>query len=611
MAGKKGFIKVFYLGQDLGYYKNLQIKFQGIYHKLKFEFETIKNPKEIDPEKAFQEILNGGIDILFLDFSKNIEKCLKLARLLRRDTITKKISSTGLFDYLQTRDDHSRSLMAGMRINHVKSVENSDVVYDAMYFFDPTEVIELPLAMAKFQMEQKVIIDLRISYATKTFFHIESNLNFRTGEKINLIKNPLIKWLKTTSFEIGKISDEDLYYNYANGIDLNYLYANNPADQPAPEVKPPTTPTPEGEVEVASGPDPKKLADAIKEYENTLKQCQEDVAEWIETKSTKVSPKFTKVLIIDKKADFINSLKKPLDSYPYTINFHSKLEKDYVYIKRTKPNIIAFVFENPPKGDPAMAKGKGEKNIYSEVDPFDTNGAETLQAMTTAVKSIPQYEPIIVVFSAQHKSETLQTNLGYKKVISYTDGPSFDIIEKFSMIYNDSTSQKKKAELTQLLQMKKKEDPKKWNGKKIEDLEEKKVYFAGEDLGKIAHMEKKVNFIGLQENKVYFKTKEKYPIYTVIKSLFPVEMLITIVPLKPTDEYSKTADCYCGLVNGVNENGKKEIRQFINNILGTEKRQAEEAAKAEFKQKNSQTLQAKIDEEAKASAEENADKKPE
>ena len=164
-------IKIFFVGSDLGFWHSIKERYQTHYPGQKFTFSEYKEIENFSSQALYLKLTKMKLDILYIDYSFEEEKCIALAKLISKGNETKLVSTVGLHNYLATPEEISRSLLAGIRLNHIKSGEISDLVYHPflMRYPDKAKKPEMAEAKLKYEYESNIIQDLRVAYALMNF----------------------------------------------------------------------------------------------------------------------------------------------------------------------------------------------------------------------------------------------------------------------------------------------------------------------------------------------------------------------------------------------------------------------------------------------------------
>ncbi len=561
MANDK--ISATYIGTDYGYWDSLKRRFESTYSSEQFDFSIHSDLKLFHPDQMFAHICKSEIDMVFIDFSFNENKCLRLAKLLRKNQFTRRISTTALFEYLAPKEMISRSLMAGIRINQIKSVEISNVIHDAFVFYSPEEAIEPETALAKIDEDAYLLQEVRIAYATKEYFRVETNNKFNEGQLVELDCHPLRSIMKSHMFRVSDIEDRNLYYDSRYGLRLNYIYT----DHNLPEnERPPLAKNEEG-------PTPKEIKELVEEIQHNIKK-------WVDLRLGRTVPKWTKVLLIDQELKMLSSKKDDWESYPFSIDIQTSLRTKKIPIEKRLPNIIGYAL-NEESEDKTSVVADNPK-----FHPF--NDLKVLALIIEKVKSEKDYDPIVVIFETTLTSEELQNRFKYPKLISYQDEINMNMISHFAKIHKRNLGKLKKIS-------------------KAEDKE--RVYFQSTDEDTVATLRRYVKLQAISETHIYLTSDSPIRQYTVFEIDFISKMLITIVPMSSSDEFKSVKNCYRALITCTGEEEKAKLRRYVYEIYLKEKVEQEQLELAEFKKLNETVKAQRIaDEQSRIKAEEQKQK---
>ncbi|MBT4936474.1 hypothetical protein HON22_01005 [Candidatus Peregrinibacteria bacterium] len=547
-------ISIFFLGSDMSFWHSLKERFESHYPGQIFTFNQIADNHNFHPQSQYIELTKLKLDILFIDYCFDAEKCLTVAKLISKGNTSKLISTVGLHDYLASDEDISRSLLAGIRLNHIKSGEITDLIYHPILMRDPAKVRKPEMAEAKLkrELEANIIQDSRVAYATAEYYRVETSTPMAENTVLTLEHHPLEEKMSTNKVEVTDIQTGNLYYNSRFSLKLNYgfIESNMPGF-----IEP--DPTDDEVLEGQETISPAALETRKEFRKKELKTIKKDIDAWVIDNTDRVTPKKIKVLIVDKELEILKNTEKCLDDYPFSINVQTNLMEEHFQINRHSPHIIAFAYEH----------------IDEEVDdisdaPLKTNGKESFSRMLNIIKSKEGYEPIVVMFNAKNTSEDLQEIYGYPKTIGHAGSIDMELIVQFEKLAEKNLTKNE--------------------GK--DKNTETKVFFKNSDKGSIVRFKREVLIKALDESQIYFTTQDTIPLYTVFSLHVPFKAHLTVIPHEENSSYSKEKNMYRALINCIGEQEKQKVRQFINQILGIEKTEKEEAEKREFDKKNQEAI---------------------
>ncbi len=530
-------INVCYVGDDKGYWSKIKKAFREIFSHQRFEFINLDLHRGFDPNETFYNLVKLDIDIIFIDFSIGIESCLKLCKHIRRDSVTKRLSTTALHTLNEFKSTIPLALMIGTRLNHIKSTETHDVAFDAMSLHDVENIHTPEFATADAEMEAHITQDLRISWIDQIRFHIETNSPLVNGERIHLEGHFLEHIMPDKNMLVTNFSDTNMYFDHRYSYDLEFEYLEEYSDDRYAGIS-----DEELRFKVKKVEKKKRLKD--------IEGIRSEINNWIrERRKTSVDPKKVKFLLIDRSLSLLVDKNIDLEKLPYILNIQSQLVGQLETIQRFLPNVIAFNYETPE--DP------------EEEDSLNINGLMSLRNLMGAIKFLKGYEPIILVFNFPGTKSLVTTNAAYPKLLVHQNPFSFDVIDqlarrKIKVLEKEEEIEIEKSKLLE----------ESLHGFEHQHIEvSDKVYFSSRDPETLIKMVRPIKIVRINECYLYFSSEQHIPYYTVFEIEDPIEALITIVPITSTDHFYQRSNIYKALINGVDDLEKKNIRQVVNNLI--------------------------------------------
>ncbi len=553
---------ILYLGEDEGYWQDLKEGLKN-FKQINFEFNLHyeSNPKKI--QNFTKLIYDERPRVVFIDLAKNTEQMLHLLRIQSRiNSPTNKPTVIALTAYKQGREVVRQAIMAGAQCVHVKSGEVDAVVYDAVCFAFHEVLEDHGFAMAKMDDVVVAYFPAKVSVLSPKGLRLESNFKIRPGEECKLRtfwKNNNI--MPSSYMTSGNQESKDLYYNFDYAQELGFEYLD-----PL----------------VADEDSGQKIDDTkeTEEREELIAQAKKRMLDWILAEKPKSRPKTLKTLVIDKELTLYND--QPLtDSHDFVIRVQPFLVKFKQELTRYLPQMIAY---NMEEIDPEELEANQDlAHMFNE--------GKNLQYLIKVIKSIGDYRPFVIVFNTEHETAKLQSVLKYKQILGHRDVISSELVVKMAEILR-----------------------KKYFGEEDPFGENVMVLDKSSDAS-YAEFESAITIVGCSENDIYFNCDKELAHGTVFKLNMPAEMYVTVT--EPPGK-AKVGGDYYGVIHGIGEEEKKELRRHINAVFFREK----EAAKAQEKEQVEATKQKFIDaqkakeeeerkkaeEEARIAAEEEAEK---
>ncbi len=398
----------YYFGDDEAYFKTLQGEFKK-HTKLSVKFERHYSSREDQIQGLFLLIAKNKPKCVFIDFSKETQDFLHLARLIARVDLQDKPLAVGLVDYLSPKDVLYESIATGINLTHIKSAEVFDVVYDVSVLLSPDSAPAHGFATAEPGQETwEAGAVAKVGYVHKDGLHLETNFRFAKGDRLILdhawMKDKLIP---SREVFVTNTSTKNLFYHFDFAADLEFVVID--------EFIPP-----EGMTEV-------DINDRRAEREELIRRQKKKMEAWVEDNLSRSQEKNTKFLIIDREFRFLRGQKRT-DKYPYIIRCAPILKDIADDLGRLCPQLIAVALE------PTEVKD-------AKID-FDF-----LEKLVAVVKrDHTESSPYLVVFNTKIPTNELRRQLGYEHLMA-TDGElEADVLIKMGELLDKKLGKSKKPD---------------------------------------------------------------------------------------------------------------------------------------------------------------------
>lgn len=516
-------IKVVYLGDDSGYFYKLKDLFLQNYEGNNFDFIEIASHSKAWARDYFIQLYELRPQILYIDFEYNTEIMIDLAKLLNRNNEMRLISFVGLYSVNQSRSVIMQGVSAAIRLNHIKSIEVEDVVYDAMSLIDVNfaEYSE-EFVHSEGELVFEVLQPLRIGYIEDNRFHVETNSYLAEGEIVKVFDHPLMKIMPSTKVYVEKFYDSDMYFNRRFAYDLEFIYIDNDffaATNERWKLYKQLKAFPEKMMELPPEEKEEIIAD-MQVRQQKFGDIKFLIDRWLKEREGKKVPKKLKIMIIDNTLDVLRSLTTSVAKFPYSIYFQTLLLNDFYQIKRSTPHLIVMRVT-------------------------DINTIDTLEQMIAKVKFVENYNPYILVFGCDEGSDELRRKFSYDKLMA-SKNKMIDVesIKKFATALDDKLA--------------------------ISVAKEKRVFFKSSDSESLMFLTKFNRIYSMNESELILQSSVEIPMWTVFLVNSPVKVFLTVVPHLDNSAYGNQEGFYRCLINGAGELEKAAIRRVINSTLSDE-----------------------------------------
>lgn len=273
------------------------------------------------------------------------------------------------------------------------------------------------------------------------------------------------------------------------------------------------------------------------------------LSKWIHENSEAQGQKRAKILIIDRDFHFYDNQPRT-DKHPYTLRCIPYLEDINYELDRLEPQVIVFNLEKD--------EAKNPKNTFQKL-------TELLMAVKNKIQDT---SPFVIVFNAKHDSKNLQDSLQYSQLMSSSQDLSVELLEKIA----DKLEQKiSKGDVT--------------------SKDDRKVFLKKTNPASVGEIELPIEVTKLSETDLYFQTEASLTDGFNLHLTEPLEMFIHVKRLETQGKIPE----YYGLIHGLGEKEKAELRRLVNAIFFRDHDAQILAETEEFKKLNEAKLQEKLE----------------
>lgn len=523
----------YYFGDDEAYFRALQGEFRK-HAKIPIDFKRIYEKTESKIQSLFSTVFHVKPDCVFIDFSKQTQDYLHLARLISRTPLEHQVLMVGLVDYLSPPEVLKESIATGVHLNFIKSAETFDVAFSVTKLIAPQSIGEHGFANSSLKEDFETGVLCKIGYVQNDGLHIETDHKLSKGDRIILNHHWLEKRIVPSKHVfVRNVADTNMFYQFKYNSDLDFLFVDDflpPEGMPEEVVK-----------------------QKQDEREETVRYHKKQLKKWLDDNIGTSLEKKAKVLVVDYKFHFYQNQTRT-DKYPYTIRCIPFFNEIGLELSRLQPQVIAF----------EMDKGEVGKNSL-----------DILRKLVGILSSMfDDLNPYIIVFNTELSSQDLQASLQYSKALAHKDELSPDLLIK----------------LADMLQKK--------ISKHVENVVDKKdaatqtqVFIKKNHPSSIAEILKPVTVIKLSETDMILQSEYAFAPGTNLHFSEPVEMFVNIQPVvKPSGKLPE----FYGLIHSMGESDKKELRRYVNAIFFRDHDAQITAEGDEYKKLNDLKLQEKL-----------------
>jgi hypothetical protein len=503
--------KLIYVGGDTSYWSLLSAKFNEVYDSLAFEFLNLNKETPSEIQKLISIIRLQKPKVVFVDFSQNTAEMLHIVRVLSRLNRVHKPLVVGLVDLNQGIVPSQRAILAGATCVHIKSVELSSVVYNAMSYAFPDKVVPHGFATAKLNDDILGRLPCMVGLLSQDGIRIESHLDLSIGESypLHTVWSDK-KILRTPLAECASSTTEDLYYNYKFAQEFAFHFVE-------PLLLDDTMT--EEEIDLAE-----------QEREQLYEEAVGLLSKWIENNIDMSHPKALKTLVIDKELQFYNG-EVLTDEFPFVLRCQPYLKNISKDLTRVFPKLIIFNFEDITT----------EELEANEDIAYTFNDIRTLKHIMKTIRSMNAFNPYIIVFNSKsHSTQDLKTLFNYDNIISYADPMTTELVLKMSKMLE-----------SKLLET-------------VVEYDDDTLFLKKDHPATYAELEVEITICALSENDIYFNSPLDFPNKAVIRIQTPVDMYVSIADA-PTNSDVKSK--YYAVLHTIGEVERSDLRKFINTVF--------------------------------------------
>ena len=524
----------YYLGDDEAYYKTLQGEFKR-HSRTPIEFKQFYEKDQKKIQSFFLKIFKLKPACVFIDFSKETQEYLHLARVLVRTPMDHSVLTVGLIDFLSPPEVLKEGISTGVNLTHIKSSESFDVVFDVLKLLAPNDLGEHGFANAQLKEELEVGVPVKIGYIHNEGLHFETELKLAKGERVQINHHwQQKKMVPSKVLFINMISTSNLFYHYKYAVDADFLFVD--------------------EIIPVEGMDPKLLNERKSEREDYIIYHKKQLSHWIEDNQSRSLEKKAKVLVIDRQFHFYDDQPRT-DQHPYTIRCIPFVQDIGIELDRMWPQVIAFALDREDVAD--------KKNTI-----------EVFEKMVEAIKAkFSDESPFFLLFNTKTPSKVLQDKLEYTHIMGIDGDLSVDLLIRMADIFD-----KKMQEMMAKVQPKTGSKP------------QKKVFIKKNNPASVSEIMIPVTLIKLSETDLTFQTTRELPIGANLHFTSPVDMYVHVLPAK--NQNSKVPEYY-GLIHSIGEVEKTQLRKFVNSVFFRDHDAQVNAEIEEFKKLNVAKLEEK------------------
>tara|TARA_Y100000780_G_scaffold232594_1_gene268636 strand:+ start:306950 stop:308539 length:1590 start_codon:yes stop_codon:yes gene_type:complete len=516
-------MRIGYVGNDQRFIDHLKSVFK---EKVGDDVEYIQLDIHEDfvPAVAFKSLYDQKPDIIYIDLFFEPAKGLSLCKLLCRNNETRLISTVLIHDQNEGMDSLIKGVLSGARLNFYKSAEPEEVVAHPLMLidasFDSGDEYAAGTNLKGLFFKQI----LRIGYVAEDHYRIETNCKLKEESIVQLDTHPLSFMMPSKRFLVEKFSDSDLYYNQRFSYNLRFTYIDDEffraSEQSWVNYKKTNL---RKKLNLQERKDLPYVLEDVEERVRLYQPVKDEVNDWLQENAPTVVPKQLKVLVVDESLEIFEEYAKDPKNFPFSINFQTKLSKDFYQIKRFRPHLILI----------HMEEGSG--------------GLETLKQVVTEIQNLEEYTPSLLALNCKETSEELRKIVDYDQIMTSSESVHIELVNKMAMALSN----------------------------KLNIANTKgKVFLKTTNPKSVATILHEGEILKFSQSEMLFASRLEIPMWTTLILEAPLKALITVIPLK--ENISSSIPVYRALINGIGELQENELRRLVNKSLEEPKEVSDE-----------------------------------
>jgi hypothetical protein len=474
---------ILYFGSDDNLFKDIQSCCEK---QINSKFQVVG--KLYETNGIISSVTTKCPNIIYIDFTeiKEKEQVLEQILFIKNYQKFKSILFVAILGDTSSIEEQQLLYSSGFHLSYIKGRVIESIVLWSLYM-GVNEAIPFPqYAKAKnINQEMSVGICSTISRMSLEEFVVETDLE-TTSENISL-KLHMFKELETSSFKIKARNGANLLHPMTDTYKIEYPYVG-PFDDITNE---------------------------------TIQK--ETVETWLELNNEIFFEKDFFVKIVSKNTELSQPLFELAMNATYFIEF-----QEYLEVEKTKADLLL----------------KKEPIIFIDIEESesDKNGIDSVSGLVSDIKSIENYNPIIIIANNPSKSEALQKNFRYQNIISVHSKLSIDIFKSFTQNFIE----KGKSQSVH-----------------------RNLYFRLSKSQKLIDIFINITVTSITEKELTFISKDELPMYSVLHLTLPIDCFVTIIPSPHQLDTTRLGKHYFGIIFGSTEEEVNDLRKFVNQIIHT------------------------------------------
>jgi hypothetical protein len=423
-------------------------------------------------ESLFNTVLKTIPSLILIDIPEVTHSFLSFLILLKSHSLIQNIKIIGLFSDKDGFSKHSDLYSFGLEYSFLRSEEKKRMLYDIGYIINSSNFEpEKYATVNSLNIIAKVSFLAKVSHISDKFLEIETSMNLTINSLVE-IKSFLKESYPLTFFKVAN-KNTFLPRSYFSGTcSLQVLYQGD-----------------EQEFDI------KDILPSRQDYQKLLKEL---------TKNS--FRRNDPALIIDQRSETLIELLDELNTNNSYIKITNTITGLDELIPIFLPQIICYQMEDEPEN-------------YTDDELLKYNGRTSFNKLLLIIKSIPNYNPFVLVFGDKSRSQA------YRK----------------AYLYNKIIVNKKPLELEYLLMIIQ-------EYQSSRPIKDNIIYFKSPDPRTIIEIKDEIHITSISENIITFLSDKELNMYTTFKIDVPLNIYITVVPKNINLENKNNLIHYYGFI---------------------------------------------------------------
>lgn len=578
---------IVYIGQDLGYWSDLEKRYSHTYQDAIFKFHHLKlTPTTVN--ETIYNLFNIKPSIIYIDVNEQDDHARNLGMILKRINFFDYIPVVALVNNVSQVE---KLISIHYDFVFIKGVETHDVVYHPYKLKYHDEAKSGEFALAKLSAEIKLKEIARVGYYGLTSMHIETLNTLEKGRVVEVEHNIPKENMRTNYFVSEKMGEDSIYYGARHWVELDYLYVD-PAKR-------------------EDGSFSLNVEDLSEEDLNNKVMVTRNLKKWITENSSYGSRKRTKLLMIDPEMNYFKTNGKMIDGYDFVFRINESFNEDFKYLSRIGPDIVVYCYpeKNPELEDVDKTDVEKLTAIAENMESKEEDHDAILKSAISNLKKLgPQPPYLIVLNCSKYTSQTFQQQFNYQYALVNPNMIGMNILAQMIHQLEEKRLEKEELEINNKIATLRKSDPIKYAKVNKTYFDPPKYYVSKKLPISNALILRDAVLTEISESVCFFTLEEPINFGNYYLT-HPFSFAVKVIP-QDGKEYVKEGEVYKyhGLIHAIGEKEKMRLRQYVNDIYTQHKKELREQAAQEIQEVNKKFIEDKQKAELEAKQKEEQEK---